>query len=119
MSETQNPKPYDLGERTKKFAKRTRDYVEILPKTLANMEDARQLIKSSGSVGANYIEAEESLSKKDFAMRIKICRKEAKESRYWFELTEPKEDQTEEQKVLIQEATELTKIFGSIVEKSK
>ena len=57
-----------------------------LPRTLANIEDSRQLVDSSGSVGANYIEANEALSKKDFVMRIKICRKEAKESRYWLRL---------------------------------
>ncbi|MDP2939903.1 MAG: four helix bundle protein [Candidatus Omnitrophota bacterium] len=119
MSETQNPKPYDLGERTKKFAKSVREYVKSLFKTLTNIEDAKQLIKSSGSVGANYIEAEEALSKKDFVMRIKICRKEAKESRYWLELIEPKDNQIKEKEALIQEATELTKIFGSIIEKSK
>jgi len=119
MNETQNPKPYDLGERTKKFAKRIRRYVKDLPKTLANIEDAKQLIKSSGSTGANYIEAEEALSRKDFIMRIKISRKESKESRYWLELIETKESQNKEKNELIQEATELTKIFGSIVEKSK
>ena len=119
MNKTQNPKPYDLGERTKKFAKRIREYVKDLPKILANMEDAKQLIKASGSVGANYNEAEEALSRKDFVMRIKISRKEAKESRYWLELIEPKETQAKETGALIQEATELTKIFGSIVEKTK
>ncbi len=119
MDKTQNPKPYDLGERTKKFAKRIREFIKNVPRTLANIEDGKQLIKSSGSVGANYIEAEESLSKKDFAMRMKICRKEAKESRYWLELVEPKEDQINERESLIKEAMELTKIFGSIVEKSK
>ncbi len=70
-------------------------------------------------MGANYIEAEEALSKKDFIMRIKISRKEAKESGYWLELTEPKEDQMIEKQNLIKESIELTKIFGSIVEKSK
>ena|SRR3990167_2856583 len=119
MSQTQNPKPYDLGERTLKFAKRIREYVKNLIKTLANIEYAKQLIKSSSSVGANYIEAEESLSKKDFVIRIKICRKEAKESRYWLELIEPEENQIQEKETLSREATELTKIFGSIVEKSK
>lgn len=119
MSQTQNSKPYDLGERTEKFARRVREYVKNLTKTLASIEDGKQLIKASGSVGANYIEAEEALSKKDFVMRIKICRKEAKESRYWFGLTEPHEEQIKEQQSLTQEATELTKIFGSIVEKSK
>lgn len=119
MSETQNAKPYDLGERTLKFAKRVFVYVNDLPKTLSNIEVGRQLIRAAGSVGANFIEAEESLSRKDFAMRIKISRKEAKESRYWLVLSEPREEKQKDKKELIQEATELMKIFGSIVEKSK
>jgi four helix bundle protein len=119
MFKTQNSKPYDLRERTLRFAKMLRNYVRNLQKTLSNIEDSKQLIKASGSVGANYIEAEEALSRKDFVMRIKISRKEAKESGYWLELTEPKEDQVMEKQNLIKEATELTKIFGSIVEKSK
>jgi len=119
MSKPQNSKPYDLRERTLRFAKMVRNYVKSLPKTLSNIEDARQLIKASGSVGANYIEGEEALSRKDFLMRIKISRKEAKESGYWLELTEPKEEQVMEKQNLTREATELTKIFGSIVEKSK
>ena len=92
-----------------------------LPKTISNIEDGKQLIKASGSQAANYIEANEALSKKDFAHRIKICRKEAKESRLWLRLCDTSSNQTlkEEQQDLIQEAVELTKIFGSIVEKSK
>jgi four helix bundle protein len=119
MSKAQNSKPYDLRDRTLRFAKKVRNYVKNLLKTLGNIEDGKQLIKASGSVGANYIEAEEALSKKDFLMRIKISRKEAKESRYWLELTGPREEQIIEKQKLIKEATELTKIFGSIVEKSK
>jgi four helix bundle protein len=119
MSKTQNPKPYDLGERSKRFAKRVREYVKSLPKTLANIEDAKQVIKSSGSIGSNYIEAEEALSKKDFVMRVKICRKEVKETRYWLELIELNEDQVNEKETLFQEATELMKIFGPIVKKSE
>jgi len=116
---TQNSKPYDLGERTKKFALSVREYIKSLPRTIADIEDAKQLIRSSGSVGANYIEAEESLSRKDFIMRIKICRKEAKESRYWLELADAREGLLTEKENLIQEATELMKIFGSIVMKSQ
>ena len=119
MSKTQNSKPYDLGDRTLRFARMVRGYVKNLLKTLSNIEDRRQLIKASGSVGANYIEAEEALSRKDFVMRIKISRKEAKESGYWLELTESKEEQITERQNLIREAKERTKIFGSIVEKSK
>jgi hypothetical protein len=67
MTEIQNSKPiYDLEERTFQFAKAVRLFVKTLPKTIANVEDGRQLIKASGSVGANYIEANESLGKKDF-----------------------------------------------------
>jgi four helix bundle protein len=93
----------------------------MLPKTLANVEDARQLIKSSGSVGANYIEANEALSKKDFIMRIKICRKEVKESRYWLQLfdTIGREEINRVREELINQATELMKIFGSILQKSQ
>ena len=119
MTKMQNSKRYDLEERTLQFAKRVIALVNSVPKTLPNVEIGRQLVKSSGSVGANYIEANESLSKKDFSMRIKICRKESKESRYWLKLIQVKREDEEEREALILEATELMKIFGSIVEKSK
>jgi four helix bundle protein len=110
----QNSKQYDLEERTYKFAKKCREFVDKLPKTIRNIEDGKQLIRASGSQAANYIEANEALSKKDFVHRIKICRKEAKESKLWLRLCDNKGN-----KELIQEATELTKIFGSILEKCK
>jgi len=112
---------YDLEDRTFQFAKRCRDFIKKLPKTLSNIEYGKQLIRSSGSTAANYIEANEAISKKDFSHRIKICRKEAKESRLWLRLctTGDNQDLKKEQELLIQEAMELTKIFGSIVEKSK
>jgi len=121
MTKTQNSKQYDLEDRTFEFAKRIRKFVAGLKKTPANMEDGRQLVKSSGSTGANYIEANEALSKKDFLMRIKICRKEAKESRYWLRLVDTGSDKEldRERKSLEDEARELTHIFGSIVTKSK
>jgi four helix bundle protein len=92
VAEKQNSKQYDLEERTFRFAQRVREFVKEPPKTLANIEDSRQLVNASGSVGANYIEANEVLSKKDFVMRIKICRKEAKESRYWLRLVDTNDD---------------------------
>ncbi len=115
----QSSNKYDLEDRTFEFAKKCRDYVRKLPKTISNIEYGKQLIRSSGSQAANYIEANESLSKKDFGMRAKICRKEAKESRLWLNLAEPLEENQREKENLTQEALELTKIFGSIVEKSK
>jgi len=104
-------KQYDLEDRTAAFAKRVRDFTRMLQKDLTNLEYSRQLIRASGSVGANYIEANESLSKKDFLMRIKISRKEAKEARYWLQLITPADCQSEEQEQLSQEATELLMIF--------
>ena len=114
-----NSKHYDLEERTLQFAKLVIALVNRLPKTLPNIEIGRQLVRSSGSVGSNYIEANEALSKKDFGVRIKICRKESKESRYWLKLIQVKREDEGERESLILEATELMKIFGSIVEKSR
>ena len=121
MTETLNTKKYDLEDRTLEFAKQVRVFVRVLKKDLANIEDGKQLVRASGSVGANYIEANEALSKKDFLMRIKICRKEAKESRYWLRLisTNGNNELEKERKYLENEAKELTHIFGSIVTKSK
>jgi len=118
MTEIKNSKRYDLEERTLNFAKLVIEFVNRLPKTLTNIEVSKQLVKSAGSVGANYIEANESLSKKDFLMWIKICRKEAKESRYWLKLVSCNKEFEEEQINLIQEAAELMKIFGAILEKT-
>ena len=121
MAETRNSKHYDLEERTYEFARDVRCLVKQLPRTLANIEDAKQLINASGSVGANYIEANEALSKKDFRMRIKISRKEAKESRLWLRLiySNGKADLNTRRESLMQEATELTSIFGAILRKSE
>lgn len=88
-----------------------------LPKTISNIEDGKQLIRASGSTGANYIEAKEAFSKKDFVMRVKISRKEAKESRYWLRLVSPRADQEMKREELIKEATELMNIFCSIIRK--
>jgi four helix bundle protein len=114
-------KQYDLEDRTFISAKDVRAFAKKIPKTLANIEDTKQVVRASGSIGANYIEANESLSKKDFIMRIKICRKEAKESRYWLKLIDSGNDSTvqKDRNDLIQEATELTSIFGAIVRKSE
>ena len=112
---------YDLEERTFEFAKRVRLFVKSLPRTVANLEDGKQLIKASGSIGANYREANEALSKRDFLLRIRISRKEAKESAYWLRLICETNtlNNPEEARNLIREATELKKILSAIVEKSK
>lgn len=114
-----NNKQYDLEERTFEFAKNVRFFIKKLPKTIGNIEDFKQVIRSSGSIGANYIEANEALSKKDFCMRIKISRKEAKESSYWLKLLDSSRELEEEKLKLIKEADELMKIFSSIMRKSQ
>ena len=119
-SEGENSKRFDLEERTFQFARRTRAFIKTLARTIGNVEDARQVVRSSGSVGANYIEANDALSKKDFVLHIKICRKEAKESRYWLRLIEAPDPGVDgERESLVQEAQELMNIFGSIVRKSE
>lgn len=119
--EARSPKRYDLEERTLAFAQRVRAFIKKLPRTIANIEDARQLAKASASLGANYIEANEALSKKDFVMRIKVSRKEAKESKFFLRLVDTVQgsDLEAERMALVQEAHELTSIFGSILRKSE
>jgi four helix bundle protein len=117
--EMQKEKIYDLEERTFNFAKRVRNLIKELPKTIINIEDGKQLIRSSGSIGANYLEANASLSKKDFSLRIKISLKEAKESRYWLSLLDTDAaENNKERNSLLKEAQELACIFGSIAKKS-
>lgn len=113
-------KVYDLEERTFQFAKMVRMVTKKLPKETSNTEDVKQVIRSSGSVGANYIEANEALSKKDFLMRIKISRKEAKESAYWLRLLLEFNDSefSNELRKCYNEAVELKKILSAIISKS-
>lgn len=85
MSEV-TARPFDLEARSELFAREVPALVKRCPFTLANREDLRQLVKSSGSVAANSIEANEALSRKDFVMRARISRKEAKKSAYWLRL---------------------------------
>ncbi len=112
-------KIYDLTERAFQYAERLTDYVLSLPKTIPNIEYGRQLIRSGGSVGANYIEANEGLGSKDFYLHLKISRKEAKESIHWLRLTRPNEQQIKEQEWLIGESEQFIKIFSSIINKQK
>ena len=104
-----NNKTYDLEERTFKFAKDVRALIKIIPRNISNIEDGKQIVRSSGSIGANYIEANEALSKK-----------EAKESIYWLRLIDIDDNnQNKERDKLIQEGAELMKIFAAILEKCK
>ena len=119
MPENTKNKPYDLEERTFQFAKKAFKYFKNLSRNSVNIEVGKQGIRSSGSIGANFIEANEAFSRKDFVMRIKISRKEAKETIYWLKLSEPADSEDDERNWLINETTELMKIFGAIVGKSR
>ena len=108
-------KQYDLEERTERFAKEVRSFLRRVTRTVLVEDDIRQLLRSSGSVGANYVEASQAVSRKDFLLRIKICRKEAKETRYWLRVLDQCDTLDTTRAQLIQEAHELTCIFGPIL----
>jgi|SRR3990167_7419872 len=109
----------DLYERLLFFAKECLTFSKTLPRSISNIEYGKQLIRSSGSVGANYIEAVEALSKKDFIHRLRISRKEAKESTHWLLLIQ--HGNSDYQKIqqctqtLIEEAQQLIKILSASV----
>jgi four helix bundle protein len=110
---------FDLEERTSEFAKSVIKLLKKLPHNTINWELIAQLIRASGSVGANYCEANDALSKKDFSHRIKITRKEAKESYYWLDLLlEANPEYQTEINDLMRESVELKKIISAIVVKS-
>lgn len=111
-------KVYNLEQRTFEFAKACRFYVKVLPFSISNSVDGKQLIKASGSVGANYIEANEKLGNKDLVFRLRIARKEVKEAQYWLQLLGALNKPFEEQaNTLIVEALELRKILSSMIRK--
>ncbi len=121
LDESKSTRLFDLEERTFQFAFRVRNFLKKLMRSRANLEDGKQLIRASASVAANYIEASEAISKKDFVFRIKLCRKEAKESALFLKLLDTYESLShkEEKEYLTREAHELTRIFGAIVSRTK
>jgi four helix bundle protein len=120
MIKNQNSKKYDLEERTLAFGKRIIHLSKALSKDLINYNLVNQLSRSGTSMGANYREANETETKKDFLFRMRICRKEGKETIYWLNLViEANPEFSERIRPLLQETTELVKIFAAIIEKSK
>ena len=120
MTQIQISKKYDLEDRTLEFGKRIIRLVKALPKNSINLNLIDQVIRSGTSMGANYREANETETKKDFSFRIRICRKEGKETIYWLNLIiETNPEFSDRIKPLLQETIELVKIFATIAEKSK
>lgn len=111
--------PKDLEERTTVFAEEVRRFISQLPRTVGNIEDVKQLVRASGSVAANCIEANEALGDKDRVMRFRIARKEAKESQLWLRLLNvgTSTDLETMRQRLRQEALELKLILTAIIKK--
>ncbi len=109
-----------LDDRTLKFGKKIIQLCKKLPKNIATTELIKQIMRSGCSVGANYREANDALSKKDFLHRMRICRKEAKETLYWLQLTlKACPEHERDIEPLMKESQEMVKILSSIIEKSK
>jgi four helix bundle protein len=108
-----------VEERTHQFAWEVREFLKAIPRMAGNDQDGRQLLRSSGSVGANYLEADNALSRKDALMRIRICLKESRESEYWLRLLDLsiKPELLSRRESLIRESAELARIFATISRK--
>ena len=120
MTKIINSKQYDLEDRTLEYGKRIIRMSKELPKNTINFKLIDQIVRSGTSMGANYREANETETKKDFCYRIRICRKEGKETIYWLNLIIEANPEFENRiKSLLQEAMELVKIFAAILEKCK
>jgi len=117
---SQNPKQkYDLEERTIKFSKNIIDFCMKIPQNSVNKSLVNQLVRSGTSIGANYSEADEANSKRDFINKIAIAKKETKETKYWLRLiahTFP--DFTSEARTLWKEAQEFNLILAAIIRSS-
>lgn len=108
---------YDLGERTTHYAQRVCGFLKRIPRTIANIEYSRQLIRSSASIGANYLEANDALGANDFAVKIKTSRREAKESAYWLRLLDLENSSglESERQALFGESQEFIRIFSAML----
>lgn len=110
-------KKFDLPDRTLNFAWKIRKFIQGIKNKNVFIEDKKQLIRSSASVGANYLEANEGISHKDFLLRLRISKKEAVESSFWLKLIQRSLDADERPQAaeLIDEADQLARILGAIL----
>ncbi|MEA3449745.1 MAG: four helix bundle protein [Patescibacteria group bacterium] len=106
---------YDLGDRTIKFSKNVVKLLKTIKQSSINRNIISQLLRSATSIGANYCEANNASSKKDFRNKMYISKKEIQETKYWIELlAETNKEKKKELRVLWQEAHELSLIFNKI-----
>jgi len=109
---------YDLEDRTFRLAQNIRRYIKVTPVAMVHESDVRQLLRSSGSIGANYLEANDGSSRKDTRHRILIARREAKETIYWLKLLAD-DNNSDRIAQLIDESTQIMKILSTIVRNLK
>jgi four helix bundle protein len=117
-----NPKnkKYDLIERTAKYGESTIEFVSSLSRNEINRPLLSQIVRSSTSIGANYMEADGAVSRKDFENKIGICRKESKETMHWFRMiAKANSNKKDNCRKLYKEAQELVWIFSAIINKSR
>lgn len=120
MSNEKITKKYDLEERTAKFGEAIVKFAKKIPVNTVTQRIIPQLTAAGTSIGANYCEADDAESGKDFRHKIGICKKEARETKYWLRIVATAVlEAKEEARVLWQEAKELHLIFNSIYQKGK
>src|SRR3989454_6977794 len=106
---------YDLEDRTAKFGEAVIGFAKRIPMNPVNTPLISQLIRAGTSIGANYCEADDAVSKKDFRNKIGLCKKEARETKYWLRMVAAADPKVKvEARLLWQEAKELHLIFASI-----
>lgn len=111
-------KPFDLSDRSRLFAKDVIAFVKLVPRTQENLNSIGQLIRAASSVAANYLEAVDNLGRRDFVMKLRTSRREARESELWLDLIVcgPAHDAWRQE--LRSEALELVKILGAMIRKA-
>ena len=106
---------FDLEERTGRFGEAVIAFAKRVPVNDVTRPLISQLVRAATSIGANYLEADDADSKRDFKFKIGLCRREARETKHWLRMVVAAEPQLrEEARVLWQEAKELNLIFGKI-----
>jgi len=113
-------KKFDLEERTAKFGENVIKFCKEIPKDSINSSIINQLVRSATSIGANYCEADDAESRKDFKHKLGICKKESRETKHWLRMIATAySDKKEKARILWQEAKELNLIFNAIINSTK
>ena len=117
-SDKSSQQKFDLEERTAHFGEAVIAFAKRIPKTAVTLPLIGQFVRAGTSVGSNYCEADDAVSKKEFHHKIGTCKKEARETKYWLRIIAAADPALkEEARALWQEAKELHLIFAAILRK--